>query len=338
MCSSEEGRGGANTLNWIKENAPNAVSQIQYILDNNPLKWETELMGIAIHKPFGKWLENIGLLAITCGEGDIVIEQLQELGLSRKTRVIIPDISVINKEGKDFEFIWEHIAELESIYAFLADEKSRKVFRNILNFKINHNMELLEEIYDPLERQYFDKDLIYYSSDNIFLDCGSYIGDTIEYYKKWSQNIFSKVYAIEADIENFRILDEKFKSDKRVYPLNIGVWDKLCDISFDNLGSGSGYISEAGKAVIHADKIDSIVGNDRIDFIKMDIEGAEYNALIGARDTIKRVHPRLMISAYHKQDDFIRIPLLIKSLCPDYKIYFRHYRKMSVQETVCYAL
>lgn len=75
-----------------------------------------------------------------------------------------------------------------------------------------------------------------------------------------------------------------------------------------------------------------------MDFIKMDIEGAEYQALVGARHTIEIYKPTLMISVYHRKDDFIRIPLLIKSLNPNYKIYFRHYRKMSEQETICYAI
>ena len=89
---------------------------------------------------------------------------------------------------------------------------------------------------------------------------------------------------------------------------------------------------------IKATTIDDIIRGDKLDFIKMDIEGAEYKALIGGRNTIEEQQPVMMISVYHKQDDFIRIPLLIKSLCPSYHLYFRHYRKMSVHETVCYAI
>lgn len=70
----------------------------------------------------------------------------------------------------------------------------------------------------------------------------------------------------------------------------------------------------------------------------MDIEGAEYQALMGAADVIQRDMPTLMISVYHKQDDLIKIPLLIKSLNYRYKLYLRHYRSMSIQETVLYAV
>lgn len=79
-------------------------------------------------------------------------------------------------------------------------------------------------------------------------------------------------------------------------------------------------------------------GGGRITYIKMDIEGAEYQALMGAADVIQRDMPTLMISVYHKQDDLIKIPLLIKSLNYRYKLYLRHYRSMSIQETVLYAV
>lgn len=60
---------------------------------------------------------------------------------------------------------------------------------------------------------------------------------------------------------------------------------------------------------------------EKVDFIKMDIEGFEVYALLGAQKTIMRFKPRLAISTYHKFDDFYKIPLLIKSLHPGYKIF-----------------
>ena len=80
------------------------------------------------------------------------------------------------------------------------------------------------------------------------------------------------------------------------------------------------------------------MGQDHVTFLKMDIEGAEVPALLGSYHTIVRERPTLMICVYHRQGDFIRIPLLIKSFCPEYRLYFRHYRKYSIQETVCYAI
>lgn len=125
---------------------------------------------------------------------------------------------------------------------------------------------------------------------------------------------------------------------KNVICINKGVWNKKDILRFQNFGSGSGCINDQGSEEIQTDTIDSILENNKVDFIKMDIEGSEYEALLGSYQTIQKYKPSLAISIYHKQDDFIKIPLLIKSLNSDYKLYFRQYRKLSVQETVCYAI
>ena len=72
-------------------------------------------------------------------------------------------------------------------------------------------------------------------------------------------------------------------------------------------------------------------------FIKMDIEGAELEALKGSREIIQRYRPRLAISAYHKKEDLVELPLYIKELVPEYKLYIRHYSNAGV-ETVLYAV
>ncbi len=78
-------------------------------------------------------------------------------------------------------------------------------------------------------------------------------------------------------------------------------------------------------------------GIDRVDFIKMDIEGAEVNALAGGQATIKKHLPKLAICAYHKKDDFYRIPSLIRQIDAGYKFYLDHYT-IHREETVLYAV
>lgn len=125
---------------------------------------------------------------------------------------------------------------------------------------------------------------------------------------------------------------------ENVVSVNKAIWNCRETLYFDNLGSGSGRVDERGKDSLEADSIDAILNQEEIDFIKMDIEGSEFEALLGAYKTIKKSSPILAVSVYHKQDDFIKIPLLIKALNSRYKLYFRHYRRLSMQETVCYAI
>ena len=69
----------------------------------------------------------------------------------------------------------------------------------------------------------------------------------------------------------------------------------------------------------------------------MDIEGAEVNALLGAEENIKKQKPKLAICVYHKPEHLWKIPLYIKKIVPDYKLYIRHHTNQEY-ETVCYAV
>ena len=76
---------------------------------------------------------------------------------------------------------------------------------------------------------------------------------------------------------------------------------------------------------------------DKITMIKMDIEGSELEALKGAKKTIQRDKPKLAICIYHKPEDMADIPLYIKELVPEYKLYIRHHSNFAT-ETVLYAV
>ena len=89
--------------------------------------------------------------------------------------------------------------------------------------------------------------------------------------------------------------------------------------------------------IIWTAAIDDIVGEEKVTFIKLDVEGAELKALQGAEQTIRRYRPRLAVSIYHKPEDVIEIPKYILSLHEDYRMYIRHYQ-MSACETILYAV
>lgn len=335
------GKGGEDTYSFIRKNTV-FEGEICGFIDNNPLKQGTVFCGLNVYSLSEfKQIYNNDAVIISCGEGDVIKKQLKENGVLLQN-VYIPDISSISVN--DYEFICNNIEEFTWLYGALEDNQSKKVLVNLLNYKLTHDMRLLSEIAEPPEKQYFDERLIKYSMDDVFLDCGGYIGDTIESYIEHNKGIYSKIITFEAEEKNAEIIKRKYKNENiKVYP--IALWNKKAEISFDNKGSGSGCVldvnegknSERVKCIL-ADTIDDIIGNEKVSFIKMDIEGAEYKALCGGIDTICRCRPTLMISCYHKQDDYIRLAHLIKSLNSNYKLYMRHYRAESIQETVLYAL
>ena len=83
--------------------------------------------------------------------------------------------------------------------------------------------------------------------------------------------------------------------------------------------------------------IDEMLDGQRASYIKMDIEGAEMEALQGAHDTINKFRPKLAISVYHKEDDLWNIPYYLHEKYPWYKFYLRHYTTITT-ETILYAV
>lgn len=78
--------------------------------------------------------------------------------------------------------------------------------------------------------------------------------------------------------------------------------------------------------------------DEQVTFVKMDIEGAEYNAISGMTELIKRNKPIVAMCVYHRRDDFYRLTDLLESICEnEYSYYLRQYR-FTPTETVCYAI
>lgn len=334
------GIGGSNVFSFICDNIEDGNKKIKCFIDNNSLKYNTDMCGKKVISPKAMREQYKGeVVIISCGEGDVIKEQLISYDIPLE-KIYIPDIAMIKEN--DPEFIWKHLDYFNNFYEELADEKSRNVLIGILNYKLSHDIGYITEIADKPEDQYFDDNLIHYSSEDVFLDCGGYIGDTVASYISHNKGIYDKVICLEADETNCKII-RKMSADYRIELHNVAVYNQNINLHFDKIGSGSGTILEGEipriqEIIVKGNSIDEILGGQKVSFIKMDIEGAEYKALLGAVDTIQKFKPRLMISVYHKQDDLIKIPLLIKSLNYDYEFYLRHYRSMSVQETVLYAI
>ncbi|MCM1231539.1 MAG: FkbM family methyltransferase [Butyrivibrio sp.] len=240
------------------------------------------------------------------------------------------------------EILRENSKEIDTVYKCLSDNYSKKVFKNVLIHRMVHNINLIWDVYEP--NQYFSNCTVK-KAKGCFVDCGAYQGDTLKSFLNQIGDEPYEYYAFEAEKRNYEILSEYCKKNKleKVHPLNLGVWDKAEELYFqsDNItGDVSGKImSEQDRNVekVMADSIDNILSEANIDFIKMDIEGAEIRALNGARESIRRSRPILTISAYHELEHLWQVPLLIKEINAGYKIFFNHHM-WNMADTVCYAV
>ena len=188
--------------------------------------------------------------------------------------------------------------------------------------------------------QYFGPEFMSYGEDEILIDAGCLDLNTSLQFREYCGGHVKKVYALEPDPENYAICLKKKEQagfrEAEILPL--GVWSSRATLRFDATGNTSSHIEENGGIRVSVAPIDEIVDPvDRVTMIKMDVEGAELEALRGAKETIRRDRPKLAICIYHKPEDMTEIPLYIKELVPEYRLYIRHHTDIQV-ETVLYAV
>lgn len=208
------------------------------------------------------------------------------------------------------------------------------IFENLI-FKDNPHPVTM----DPL--QYFNPDFMRLEEREIFVDAGACNLETSLILRERCPD--AKVYAFEPDDACYQCClkkkDETNFSAAKIFPF--GTWSKQDVLHFCIDRTGSSRICEDGMGSncdIPVMTIDEAIDKgDKVTFIKMDVEGSELESLKGARQTILRDKPKLAICIYHKPEDMYTIPLYIKKLVPEYKLYIRHHATTS-GETVLYAV
>ena len=215
-------------------------------------------------------------------------------------------------------------AEIQQVSDLLADEKSRKLFHSLLDAKLSGDPKALmantSSRSDLLE-------LLHLGPEESYLDLGAYRGDTIEEFLSLTQGIYQQITALEPDAHNYKKLQEAWGTSDRVALLPYASWDARTTLEF--IGKGGRNCSKKpdlpGKYA-HLHPVNAIPVDDLgldVSYVKMDVEGSEAETLHGMTKTIRRFKPKMLVSAYHKPDDFITLPQLIQSICPDYRLYLR---------------
>jgi FkbM family methyltransferase len=180
-------------------------------------------------------------------------------------------------------------------------------------FKYKHGLKFLPE------------DIIKGLDNKDFIDCGAYIGESaLIFEKEYNPN---KIYSFEPVLDNYKFLAENIKINnlKKVIAIQKGVGEKSTTIKFVSLGVSS-FISEKGDAEMDIISIDEYVekNNLSVGLIKMDIEGYELKALEGAKKTIKKFKPVLLIGIYHNPEELFNTKQYIQDILPNYEFKIKH--------------
>ena len=346
---------------------------IKFICDNSPIKWGKHMMGIPIYSPEKLSDKPENYVVVIAIDDYVAIDSIQaQLGDYGVKNVF--HFSVLHHlntfwrydgslaysfhELNTYPIVNNAAEKISEVRAMMSDEKSIKVFDSLVE-KLCYNVSDYSDICDDWHDHYFSDNIFEYENQEVFVDGGGFDGaDTIRLLKILG-NRFKKAYVFEPDENNFarlcRNIDSLVSSNEELENsfnlFRMGLYDSAKDVGFIHWGNYGSRIAEgdaAGwsstngysatrKGGISTVRLDDVIPEtERVSLIKLDVEGAEIAALNGAKRIITKNQPKMALSIYHRIEDLWEIPLLIKSMVPEYKLYVRHH-SFGLGDKVLYA-
>ncbi|NLI75713.1 MAG: FkbM family methyltransferase [Candidatus Riflebacteria bacterium] len=336
---------GAISKPIIRSIRANTGINIDFVCDNDPAKWGKIFHGdlrCLSPQELSRYGQEVAIL-ITTQHYQEIRSQLAGLGLPNT--FVVTEYRLLNRD------FFRDPANLSSMKSMLGkaidlfeDSTSKDVFlclvKNWFDFDITGIG--YKGIVSP--DQYFPAGIIDLGDQEAFVDVGAFNGDTVFEFIRRSRERFHSIHAFELDGKNFEemrlalaCLDAQVR--QRITIHNTGLLDRATEISFETGGPGSTCVIAIGQSEGRGQTVRLVdaLPTEPVTFIKMDIEGAEPLALRGAEAIIRCQKPKLAICVYHKPEHLWEIPLYIKSLVPEYRLFLRHHTPMEY-ETVCYAI
>lgn len=261
-----------------------------------------------------------------------VLENFRRIEQERETYSV--DVPVYGDNIFNREFYEKHKNEIDEVKSMLCDEKSRQVYENIISFKLTGEMDYLTDCETSRNEAY--KNILHLLDDEIYLDLGAFNGDTVEEFTS-HVNSYRKIYAAEPDRKNFAKLTKNTENLSNIELFNVCISDSDGEILFSSDGGRNGKADVNGISV-KSMTVDSIIGENDVTYIKFDVEGLEKEALLGAAETIKRLKPKMLVSCYHRSEDVFTLPLLVKAIRGDYKVFIRHNPYIPAWDTQFYFI
>lgn len=215
-------------------------------------------------------------------------------------------------------------SRISEVMRGLADSESRRTVEAIRSFWMGEDLAFSE--YRSSEAQYFNPLTLGRGKPRsmVYVDCGAYTGDTFMAFQAASP--CASAYLFEPDPVNFRGLVRSVEGlPVAVHCFPLAVSDEHRLVAFSGGDGEACAVSESGADQVLVTPLDDILTTVNIDFLKIDIEGADLRALRGAKRLIARSRPAIAISLYHNPDDLWEIPLAAFELCEDYDFFVRQH-------------
>lgn len=333
------GAGGRYAKKYLETNN----KEVLFFCDNDPAKQGTVLDSVKVVAPEELPKEGVHVCIASDWGRDIAL-QLKRMGVENYFD-FGPVSDLFNggttqrwKGHFDPELIIEHLGEIEDLYHLLEDEVSRRTLLSIVRYRLTLDPACLEVA--PYEE--YQHPSVRPMRGDVIIDAGAWNGDTAVAFSEYLEGD-CRIFSFEPEAGNYELLlksiDEKGLR-RIVTPVRSGLWNVDRSMCF-NASTGNSmqfHIDPVGDEMVELVSLDGFLAARALepDLIKMDIEGAEIEAISGAKETIASRGPRLQICVYHKADDLWKIPFQIRDINPGYRFYLGH-DKQVLFETILYA-
>lgn len=319
--------------------------------DNDPAKWYQRIDDLEVlptREAVKRYSQSL-IFVITIFNNCVCISEVIQFLENLNCRKVIPFTYLLWKYGGDLlpyycmdlpHKVLSERDEVRKCFKLWADNYSREEYLAQVRLRLNGDFEELPAPDNQI--QYFPKDIIKRNPAEFFIDCGAYDGDTLQQFIQYENGVFKYVISLEPDPINYQKLlsavnglPENLKHKVEALPYAVGSREeKLC---FSSTGTDSSKIDEMGHIQIECVTLDNLLNSLKPTYIKMDIEGYEFDALTGSVNIINKAMPSLGICVYHRFNDLWKVPNLINSLSNSYAFYLRKH-KQDNWDVVCYAV
>lgn len=312
--------------------------KVSALCDNNPQKWGTTIDGVPVLSPTDLCNLKDSFVFITIGDPEQLAQVQSQLG----------DMKIACIAFRPYVILHEH-EHVREAYDLLAESQSRALYVAMVAAKLGLAPAPDEYV---MSEQYFALPLFKHGSyGEVFIDAGAFCGSVTEDFIKNRLGCFKKVLCFEPAPRSFQALQKRMMRLKNEWAFDedtiqcfqAGLGAHSGKVLFNELDLAIGNMvlpwregRKDGDSGIQLHCLDDLFSEERVDFIKADIEGSEMDMLDGAKAVIVRDKPLLAISIYHRAGDFYRIAIFLKKLVPEYKFSIRQH-SLNMVETVLYC-
>lgn len=258
--------------------------------------------------------------------------------LDKDFEMYAPDVPVTGENLFTENFYLENIDKFNLARSLLADDESKRIFDEVINYKLTAKISHLRNAVS--DKSEILKNILKPSAYVTCADLGAYNGDTAKEMLNDFANV-QKIICLEPDSRNFRKLSTFALDENKLEVYEAGAWSCDSVLKMDQSGNRNANVFSQNSSKlkeVNMRSLDSILDGRSVDYIKFDVEGAEAMAIKGAYNTIVKYEPDMLISMYHRSEDMFELPILVHNICPDYKLYLRRFEYVPAWDLNLYAV